>query len=397
MRGEAELRQVVQAANDNGGGQVVVSGHKEAVERALEIARTRGAKRAMLLPVSAPFHCALMAPAADVMAEALEQTAIRAPIAPIVANVTAAKVTDPDEIRRLLVAQVTGTVRWLESVLACAAMGVDQFVELGAGKVLTGLIKRIVPDAQGLSAGTPSEIEGFGEGAVMFGLEGKAALVTGASGGIGAGIAKALHAQGAVVVLSGTRREALDSLAGALGERVHVCVADLREAAAADELVAAAEAAAGPLWALVNNAGMTRDRLALRMKEEDWQAVLEVDLSAPFRLARAALKGMVRRRAGRIIQISSVVATTGNPGQANYAAAKAGLEGMSKSLAQEVGSRGITVNVVAPRVCGDADDRCAGRGAEDAPDRGHSCWTDGAAGGMWRRRWCIWRPMRPPG
>jgi 3-oxoacyl-[acyl-carrier protein] reductase len=182
----------------------------------------------------------------------------------------------------------------------------------------------------------------------MFGLEGKTALVTGASGGIGAGIARALHAQGAVVVLSGTRREALEGLAGELGERAHVCVADLREAGAADELVAAAEAVAGPLSILVNNAGMTRDRLALRMKEEDWQAVLEVDLSAPFRLARAALKGMVRRRAGRIIQISSVVATTGNAGQANYTAAKAGLEGMSKSLAQEVGSRGITVNVVAP-------------------------------------------------
>jgi [acyl-carrier-protein] S-malonyltransferase len=157
--GEADLRQVVQAANDNGGGQVVVSGHKEAVERALEIARARGAKRALLLPVSAPFHCALMAPAADVMAEALEGAAIKAPMVPVVANVTAAKVTDPDEIRRLLVAQVTGTVRWRESMLACAAMGVDQFVELGAGRVLTGLIKRIVPDAQGLSAGTPSEIE----------------------------------------------------------------------------------------------------------------------------------------------------------------------------------------------------------------------------------------------
>ena len=183
---------------------------------------------------------------------------------------------------------------------------------------------------------------------MMFGLAGKTALVTGASGGIGAAIARALHAQGAGVVLSGTRREALEGLAAELGERAFVCVADLREPAAADGLLAAAEAAAGPLAILVNNAGMTRDRLALRMKEEDWQAVLEVDLAAPFRLARAALKGMIRRRAGRIIQISSVVATTGNPGQANYAAAKAGLEGMSKSLAQEVGSRGITVNVVAP-------------------------------------------------
>jgi len=182
----------------------------------------------------------------------------------------------------------------------------------------------------------------------MFGLEGKVALVTGASGGIGAAIARALHGQGATVVLSGTRVEALEALAGILGERAHVCPADLKEPAAADALVAAAEAAAGPLAILVNNAGLTRDMLALRMKDEDWQAVLDVDLTAPFRLVRAALRGMLRRRAGRIVQISSVVGATGNPGQANYAAAKAGLVGMSKALAQEVGSRGITVNVVAP-------------------------------------------------
>jgi 3-oxoacyl-[acyl-carrier protein] reductase len=182
----------------------------------------------------------------------------------------------------------------------------------------------------------------------MFRLDGKVALVTGASGGIGAAIARALHAQGAHVVLSGTRRDALDGLAGDLVERAYVCPADLRAAGAADGLIAAAEAAAGPLAILVNNAGFTKDMLALRMKDEDWAAVLDVDLSAPFRLARAALKGMVRRRAGRIIQISSVVGSTGNPGQANYAAAKAGLAGMSKALAQEVGSRGITVNLVAP-------------------------------------------------
>jgi 3-oxoacyl-[acyl-carrier protein] reductase len=182
----------------------------------------------------------------------------------------------------------------------------------------------------------------------MFSLHGKTALVTGASGGIGAAIARALHAQGAAVVLSGTRRDVLEGLAAELGERSHACPADLREAAAADALIAAAEAAGGPLAILVNNAGLTRDMLALRMKDEDWQAVLDVDLSAPFKLARAALRGMLRRRAGRIIQISSVVGATGNAGQANYAAAKAGLVGMSKALAQEVGSRGITVNVVAP-------------------------------------------------
>ena len=182
----------------------------------------------------------------------------------------------------------------------------------------------------------------------MFRLDGKTALVTGASGGIGAAIARTLHAQGAVVALSGTRRDALEALACELGERAHVCPADLRDPAAADALVAAAEAAAGPLAILVNNAGLTRDMLALRMKDEDWQTVLDVDLSAPFRLARAALKGMLRRRAGRIVGIGSIVGATGNPGQANYAAAKAGLVGMTKALAQEVASRGITVNMVSP-------------------------------------------------
>lgn len=182
----------------------------------------------------------------------------------------------------------------------------------------------------------------------MFRLDGKSALVTGASGGIGAGIARALHTQGAAVVLSGTRREALDSLARELGERAFVCLADLRDPVAAEGLIDAAEAAAGSLSILVNNAGLTRDMLAMRMSDESWQNVLDVDLTAPFRLARGALRGMVRRRAGRIINISSIVGATGNAGQANYAAAKAGLVGMSKALAQEVASRGITVNVVAP-------------------------------------------------
>jgi 3-oxoacyl-[acyl-carrier protein] reductase len=182
----------------------------------------------------------------------------------------------------------------------------------------------------------------------MFDLSGKTALITGASGGIGAAIATALHRQGAVVVLSGTRREALERLAAELGERAHVCPADLRDAAAADTLIATAEEVAGPLHILVNNAGFTRDQLALRMKDEDWQAVLDVDLSAPFRLIRAALRGMLKRRAGRIVNIASIVGSIGNAGQANYAAAKAGLLGMSKSLAQEVASRGVTVNVVAP-------------------------------------------------
>ncbi len=182
----------------------------------------------------------------------------------------------------------------------------------------------------------------------MFDLAGRTALITGASGGIGAAIATALHARGAAVAISGTRTAPLEALAATLGERVAVCPADLADPAAPDALLAAAEAALGPLHILVNNAGLTRDMLALRMRDEDWDAVLNVDLAAPFRLARASLRGMLRRRAGRIISIASIVGSTGNAGQANYAAAKAGLVGMSKSLAAECASRGITVNVVAP-------------------------------------------------
>jgi 3-oxoacyl-[acyl-carrier protein] reductase len=182
----------------------------------------------------------------------------------------------------------------------------------------------------------------------MFDLTGKTALVTGASGGIGAEIARALHGQGAVVGLSGTRREALEALASALGGRVFVLPADLSVPEEAARLIAEAEAAMGKVDILVNNAGLTKDGLVLRMSDADWDKVLNVDLGAPFRLTKAVLKFMLRRRAGRIINIGSIVGTTGNPGQANYCAAKAGLIGMTKSLAQEVASRGITVNLVAP-------------------------------------------------
>lgn len=156
---EAAQGQVCQAANDNGGGQVVVSGDKAAVERALEIAKTKGAKRAMLLPVSAPFHCRLMQPAADVMAQALAGVAINKPKAPVVSNVLASAITDPDEIRKRLIEQVTGTVRWRESVSYMASKGVTQFLEIGAGKVLSGLVKRIADGAVGVSVGGPSDID----------------------------------------------------------------------------------------------------------------------------------------------------------------------------------------------------------------------------------------------
>ena len=183
----------------------------------------------------------------------------------------------------------------------------------------------------------------------MFDLSGKTALVTGATGGIGAALARSLHAQGAHVVLSGTRQAVLDEMAGDLKDRVSVASANLSDPDSVDGLVAAAEAAAGaPLDILVANAGITRDGLLMRMKDEDWDAVIRVNLESYFRLSRAAVKGMMKRRYGRIIGITSVVGVMGNPGQTNYAASKAGMIGFSKALAQEVGSRGITVNCIAP-------------------------------------------------
>src|SRR4030088_3520002 len=174
----------------------------------------------------------------------------------------------------------------------------------------------------------------------MFELNDRTALVTGASGGIGGAIAKALHAQGARVVLSGTRTDVLESLQVQLGERAFVAACNLADSAQVDELVKKAEAAAGaPIDILVNNAGITRDNLFLRMKDEEWDQVIAVNLTAAFRLSRAVLRGMMKKRWGRIVSIPSVVATMGNPGQANYAAAKAGLVGMTKSLAAEVASR----------------------------------------------------------
>ena len=182
----------------------------------------------------------------------------------------------------------------------------------------------------------------------MFDLTGKTALVTGATGGIGAEIARALHGAGAHVVLSGTRESVLADLATELGGRTSIVPANLSDSAAVDGLIGLAEAAAGQVDILVANAGITRDGLLLRMKDDDWEQVLKVNLESYFRLSRSALRGMMKRRFGRIIGITSVVGVMGNPGQANYAASKAGMIGFSKSLAQEVATRGVTVNCVAP-------------------------------------------------
>ncbi|WP_429912123.1 3-oxoacyl-[acyl-carrier-protein] reductase [Glycocaulis sp.] len=182
----------------------------------------------------------------------------------------------------------------------------------------------------------------------MFSLEGKKALVTGATGGLGSEIARALHAQGAAVALSGTRAEVLQKLADELGERAAVVPCNLSDAEAVDNLPKAASDALGGLDILISNAGVTRDQLLMRMKDEDWETVIKVNLEAHFRLCRAAMRGMMKNRWGRIIGITSVVGVTGNPGQSNYAASKAGMIGFSKALAQEIASRGVTVNCVAP-------------------------------------------------
>jgi len=183
----------------------------------------------------------------------------------------------------------------------------------------------------------------------MFDLTGKTALVTGATGGIGAAIAKALHKAGATVAISGTRANVLEKLKAELGgDRVHVIPCNLSDASAVEKLVPEAEAAMGSLDILVNNAGITKDGLAMRMKDDDWNAVIDVNLTASFRLARAAMRGMMKKRWGRIVNITSVVGVTGNPGQANYVASKAGVIGLTKSLAQELAARSVTVNAVAP-------------------------------------------------
>jgi 3-oxoacyl-[acyl-carrier protein] reductase len=183
----------------------------------------------------------------------------------------------------------------------------------------------------------------------MFDLSGKTALVTGASGGIGNAIAKALHAQGASVVLSGTREDALNALKNELDAKAFAVTCNLSDSASVEALAKSAEAAAGaPIDILVNNAGVTKDNLFIRMKDEEWDQVIAVDLTAAFRLSRSVLRNMMKKRWGRIVSITSVVGAIGNPGQGNYAAAKAGLVGMTKSLAAEVGSRNITVNCVAP-------------------------------------------------
>ena len=359
---EAAQGQVCQAANDNGGGQVVVSGDKAAVERALEIAKTKGAKRAMLLPVSAPFHCKLMQPAADAMAKALADVTIKAPA--VAAGVQRAGRADhrsrrdpppPDRAghRHRALARVGGLHGGSRRDAVFrdrrrqGAERPGQAHRRRRGRRFRRRARTILPrprtrwQLRALRAAPRRRLS-------MFDLTGRTALVTGATGGIGGAIAQALHAQGATVAISGTRREVLDALAAKLGERVHVLPCNLSDSAEVEALVPAAEAAMGQVDILVANAGITRDNLFVQLRDEDWDDVIKVNLTATFRLARAATKLMMRKRFGRIIAITSIVGVTGNPGQANYTASKAGLIGMIKTLGAEYAKRNVTANCIAP-------------------------------------------------
>jgi len=273
---DASALGVCQIANDNGGGQLVISGNRQAVERAVATAGEKGAKRALMLPVSAPFHCVLMEPAAEEMRAALADVVKHNPVIPVIPNVSVAAEQDAQTITHLLVEQVTGRVRWRETVEWFAANGITDIYEIGSGRVLTGLARRIDKELRGMSVANLAERE-------------------------------------EVKKLGATAEEQMDGV-------------DI----------------------LVNNAGITRDGLFVRLSDDDWDQVLSVNLSSVFYVTRAIGHAMMRRRFGRIINISSIVGFTGNAGQTNYCAAKAGLIGFSKALAQEFATRNVTVNCIAP-------------------------------------------------
>ncbi len=321
LAAEAAQGDVCQLANDNEPTQAVISGSKSAIDRAALLAKAHGVRRFMPLNVSAPFHCALMQPAATAMAEALAHVDVKQPAVPLIANVLAAPISDPAEIKRCLVEQVTGTVRWRECVAAMAAGGVTEIYEIGSGKVLAGLAKRIVPTLNAMAIGTSAGHRSRVACArtiedIMFELTDRTALVTGATGGIGGAIARALHKQGASVAVSGRQKDKLEKLAAELGSRVHVLPCDLADKAQVANLVDQAIAKLGRLDILVNNAGLTKDNLFMVMKDEQWDDVIAVNLTSTFMLMRAAARAMMRAKTGfgRIVNISSVSGIVGNPG-----------------------------------------------------------------------------------
>ena len=355
LAAEAAQGEVCQLANDNEPTQAVISGAKSAIDRAAQLAKAHGVRRFMPLNVSAPFHCALMQPAADAMAEALAKVDVKAPAVPLIANVLAAPISDPAEIKQRLVEQVTGTVRWRECVAAMAAEGVTDIYEIGSGKVLAGLAKRIVPT---LNATADRHAAGHRCRAVrartiediMFELTDKTALVTGATGGIGGAIARALHKQGATVAISGRQTDKLEQLAAELGSRVHVLPLRSCRQGAGSQADRRGHRQARPAR---HPGQQRRPHQGQSVHGDEGRPVGRRDRRQPHLDLHADARGgaghdarqdrlrphhqhLLRQRHHR------------QPGQGNYAASKAGMIGMSKSLAREVASRGITVNCIAP-------------------------------------------------
>ena len=354
-----------EVANFNTPVQTTVSGTTAAVERAIALAKERGAKRALLLPVSGAFHSTLMAPVAEAMRPLIDGTAVHAGRVPLVADLDARFLRDPSDLRDELVDQICGSVRWVDVVGALVGAGVTTFYEIGPGQVLAGLIGRCAPEAtvftaermvadavtaaetavsETRSARAMSEASGDQRAGV--------AVVTGGTRGIGLAVAKRLVADGYDVLLTykgdAEAAEAAKSELSGSDRQVEAIAADISTAEGAGMAIEAAMQQLGRLDVLINNAGITRDTLLMRMNDEDWDDVLTTNLKGAFLTSKAAIRPMLRQRSGRIVNISSVVGQVGNAGQANYAAAKAGLIGFTKSLAKEVGSRGITVNAIAP-------------------------------------------------
>ena len=332
-------------ANYNCPGQIVVSGEHEAVEECCAEAASLGARRAVMLKVSGAFHSPLVARAADRLRPALERVKISEPLSPFMSTVTA-KIEPAQRVAALLVDQLTGPVRFTQAATELIRSGATTFVEVGPGNVLSGLVKRIDRGVKTMSVNSLESLDrGAGSSrAVSFcSLEGRTALVTGASRGIGRSIATELAAAGASVVLSyRTGADEAETLASEIGARA--VQADVSDPESARALVEEA----GDVDILVNNAGVTRDGLLVRMSDDDWNTVIDTNLASCFYTCRAAARGMMKKRAGTVVNISSIVGIHGNWGQTNYAASKAGIIGFTKSLARELGSRNVRANVVVP-------------------------------------------------
>ncbi len=347
----------VQAVNFNCPGQIVIAGETAAVEAAAEKMKAAGAKRAVMLPVSAPFHSRLMEPAAIRLKEELDKIQVSDAQIPVVANVTGKILTNANDIKESLVTQAASPVLWEDCVAEMINFGVTRFVEVGPGKVLTGFTKKINKDMELANvediASLDKTLEFLKGGFDKMHLEGKVAIVTGASRGIGRAVAIQLAQSGVDVVVnySGSEGAAQETVkvVQALGRKAIKIKANVADAEEVASMVEEAHKEFGHIDILVNNAGITRDGLLMRMKDDDFDAVIDINLKGVYLVTKAVAKIMMKQRSGRIINMTSVVGVIGNAGgQTNYAASKAGVIGFTKSCAKELASRGITVNAIAP-------------------------------------------------